>query len=162
MRRRSIETIGMLFPALWAGMIVGVSFIATPAKFMAPSLGTRVAFDVGRVTSELFNSIEIGLAVVLLVMTLYAKRRIVTIAFAAVLLAITVIQALVVLPMLSERVLAIMAGYGVPPSNAHLFYVLMEITKTALLITIAFWWALFGFRNSPDNSVERRLTWATR
>jgi hypothetical protein len=33
---------------LWAGMLLGVSFIATPAKFLAPSLPLAQALDVGR------------------------------------------------------------------------------------------------------------------
>ncbi len=32
---------------IWAGLLLGVSFIATPAKFLAPSLPMAQALDVG-------------------------------------------------------------------------------------------------------------------
>lgn len=126
-----------LLPTFWAGMIVGVSFIATPAKFLAANLGTRAAFDVGRATFELFNSIEVGLAITLLAVVLYAQRRILTIILTVSLLAMTATQALVVLPVLSDRVSAIVAGFGVAPSYVHSLYVLMEIAKTGLLVALA-------------------------
>jgi hypothetical protein len=33
---------------VWAGLLLGVSFVATPAKFLAPTLGLAQAWDVGR------------------------------------------------------------------------------------------------------------------
>ena len=46
---------------LWAGLTLGVAFLATPAKFLAPSLSLTVALDVGRQTFHLYNRVEIGL-----------------------------------------------------------------------------------------------------
>lgn len=40
---------------VWAGMIVGVSGLATPAKFVAPSLNLPIALEVGRVTFQVFR-----------------------------------------------------------------------------------------------------------
>ncbi len=153
--------LGALFAVLWAGMIVGVSFIATPAKFLAPSLGDRTAFDVGRATFELFCSIEVGLALVLLGLVLYAWRRLTLIGLAVSVLAITFMQAFVVLPVLSDRVAAIVAGYGVPPSHVHLLYVSMEIAKTGLLVALASCCVLLGTRRESRGSAERSYRWAT-
>jgi hypothetical protein len=50
---------------LWAGMLIGVSFLATPAKFLAPSLILPVALDVGRQTFGLFSLVEIVFASIL-------------------------------------------------------------------------------------------------
>ena len=161
-RRRTFDAVSALFPVSWIGMIVGVSFIATPAKFLAPSLGSRAAFDVGRVTFELFNSIEVGLAIVLLAIALYRERRILTNVFAASVLAITVMQALVVLPVLGDRVSAIIAGYGVAPSYVHSLYVLMEAAKTGLLVAIAAQWVLYGVGDVSHDPNARRYTWAAR
>ncbi len=161
-RGRFFDAVSALFPVLWTGMIVGVSFIATPAKFLAPSLGSRTAFDVGRATFELFNSIELGLAIVLFAMALYRERRVLTNVFAASVLAITVMQALVVLPVLGDRVSAIIAGYGVAPSHVHTLYVSMEVTKIGLLAAVASRWAPFGFGNASRDPNARRYTWAAR
>lgn len=37
----------LLLAVLWAGLLLGVSFLATPVKFLAPSLSLPVALDVG-------------------------------------------------------------------------------------------------------------------
>jgi hypothetical protein len=43
----------------WLGLLAGVSFLATPVKFMAPSLSLPVALDVGRQTFSVFNPLEL-------------------------------------------------------------------------------------------------------
>jgi len=48
---------------VWAGMVLGVSFVATPAKFLAPSLPLPIAIDVGRHTFRTFGRIELALMV---------------------------------------------------------------------------------------------------
>jgi hypothetical protein len=44
---------------VWAGTLFGVSFLATPVKFLAPSLTLPVALDVGRQTFGVFSLVEI-------------------------------------------------------------------------------------------------------
>ncbi len=143
-------------------MVLGVSFIATPAKFLASSLGTRTAFDVGRATFELFNTIEVGLSIVLLALVLYDRKRVSTAVLTVCLLTITATQAFVLLPVLSDRVSAIVAGFGVPPSNVHSLYVFMEITKIGLLVAVASRWAHYGFGITSRDRSARRYTWASR
>lgn len=51
-RKRTIkdsETARRLF-LLWAGAVIGVLFIATPVKFLAPDLQLTAALQVGRVS----------------------------------------------------------------------------------------------------------------
>ncbi len=55
---------------LWIGLLIGVSFLATPAKFLAASLTLPVALDVGRHTFAIFNRVEWLLAATFLVLTL--------------------------------------------------------------------------------------------
>lgn len=43
---------------LWAGVLIGVSFLAAPAKFAAPSLSLPVAMDVGRQEFGTLNLVE--------------------------------------------------------------------------------------------------------
>jgi hypothetical protein len=49
----------LILMTVWAGMIVGVSFIATPVKFQAPSLTIPVGLEVGRYTYRLFTTVEL-------------------------------------------------------------------------------------------------------
>lgn len=50
----------------WLGLLIGVAFLATPVKFLAPCLTMAVAFDVGRYTFAAFNKVEWLCAVALL------------------------------------------------------------------------------------------------
>src|SRR5690606_30735313 len=51
----------LLLAVLWTGLLLGVSFLATPVKFLAPSLSLPVALDVGRQTFMVFNWVEVAL-----------------------------------------------------------------------------------------------------
>ena len=51
---------------LWAGVLIGVSVLAAPAKFGAPGLTLPVAMAVGREEFGALNLSEIALAVVTL------------------------------------------------------------------------------------------------
>jgi hypothetical protein len=118
---------------LWAGLLVGVSFIATPVKFLAPSLSLPVALDVGRQTFWALNWIEIGFAIVLLAIVLAGFRTMLAVSATLLLAAAVLAQALWLLPLLDARVTMIIAGQMPPPSSFHSFYVVLEVLKLALL-----------------------------
>ena len=116
---------------LYAGMILGVSFIATPAKFLAPDLTTGQLLLVGRTTFGVFAWIEGVMIAVLVPAALAAKwmRRSVM-CVAAGLLA----QHIALRPLLDARVTAILAGGDTSMSLWHHFYGLIELGKFALLL----------------------------
>ena len=92
-----------LYCACWAGVVIGVSFIATVAKFSAPTLTRPVALDVGRHTFAALARIEWGLAVVLVLAIAYAGMN----RFRAVMLfliaALLAAETLWLYPLLSAR-----------------------------------------------------------
>jgi hypothetical protein len=120
---------------IWAGISIGVAFLATPAKFLAPSLALPVALDVGRHTFAVYNRVELVLAFVALLFAIGSRqpriwRFVLIIPVGAVLT-----QTLWLLPALDARAEKIMAGdAGVPPSAAHPVYVGLEILKILILI----------------------------
>jgi hypothetical protein len=57
-----------MLASAWAGFLVGLSFLAMPVKFMAPSLTLPVALDVGRQTFFVFNRSEIMLPLLMLLL----------------------------------------------------------------------------------------------
>lgn len=134
---RSSGAIAILIAsALWAGLLVGVSFIATPVKFLAPSLSLPVALDVGRQTFWALNWIEIGCAVVLLAIVVAGYRTVAAASLAALLAAAVVAQALWLLPVLDARVAMVIAGQAPPPSSLHSIYVGLEVGKLGLLVAL--------------------------
>ena len=131
---------------LWAGMLIGVSWLATPVKFAAPSLTMPVALDVGRVTFHLFNRIEWGLAILLLAGTfVHRARGRLPLLFAAVTAALVLLQTVWLLPVLDERVAVVIAGGTPPESMLHLWYILIEAVKLVLLLAIG----LIGLFKQP-------------
>lgn len=131
------RTIAGSLSLLWAGVLTGVSFLATPVKFTAASITLPVALDVGRVTFAALNLCEIVLVVVLVTVVAGLARSALNIAASALLLVIVVAQTLWLLPELDERVTMIIAGTKPPPSSLHLLYVLAEGTKLVALVTLA-------------------------
>jgi hypothetical protein len=121
---------------LWAGMLIGVSWIATPVKFAAASLTMPVALDVGRVTFHLFNTIEWALAVLLLIVAFIGRARVMPFLFSAVIAVLILLQTIWLLPLLDERVAMVIAGGTPPPSSLHLWYVIIEAMKLVLLLAI--------------------------
>jgi hypothetical protein len=126
----------LMLAAIWFGMLLGVSFLATPAKFLAPSLSLPVALDVGRHTFALFNKAEWILAALLLGIAL-AQARTWLITTAAVIASLLVAaETLWLLPLLDERIGMIIAGQQLRPSHLHTVYVAFEVTKLVALLLI--------------------------
>lgn len=120
----------------WLGMLVGVSFLATPVKFQAPSLDLPVALDVGRVTFALFSRIEWIPAVLLLAVVVLPRLSGWVIAAAMVAVALLAAEFFWLLPVLDARVEAIIAGEPLPSSTYHFLYASAEVVKALLLLAI--------------------------
>lgn len=122
-----------LYCAVWAGIVIGVSFIATIAKFGAPSLTRPVALDVGAHTFAMLARIEWGLALVLALLILAAGvTRLRIVLFLAV-AAILAVAALWLYPQLASRTALVIAGQPLPPSPLHAISVAAETSKVVLL-----------------------------
>jgi hypothetical protein len=138
----------------WAGMLVGVSGLATPVKFSAPSLTLPVALEVGRVTFHLFSRVEWGL-LLLLVAAGAAVRAPGLLWLGVALVAVTVLaEAAWLLPALDARVTAIIAGETPPPSADHVWYIVAEGVKLVALLGIGFG-ALFARRGAKPAGARR-------
>lgn len=122
---------------LWIGLLLGVSFLATPAKFLAPSLSLAVALDVGRQTFGVFNKVEWALAILLLALVLAGRGTWLSIAGAVVLAVMVVVETIWLLPVLDQRVGLIIAGQQPPESSLHVVYIVLQIVKLAVLCGLA-------------------------
>jgi hypothetical protein len=120
---------------LWAGMLLGVSFLATPAKFNAPSLTLPVALDVGHHTSAVFAPVEIAMAAIATGLAALTRRKAALVSIIVV-DAMVALQTLWLLPALDARVAIIVAGGAVPDSPLHLLYIGLEAAKLLTLMTI--------------------------
>ncbi len=134
-----IEALGTKIYLVWAGVVIGVAFLATPAKFLAPSLALPVALDVGRQTFRIYNTVELALFALLLILGLWAQRRRRWYLGAVVAGAVVLAQTLWLIPALDLRVLALQADAApLPPSNLHTAYVALEALKVFWLLAMGF------------------------
>ncbi|MCC6734619.1 MAG: hypothetical protein IT534_00660 [Bauldia sp.] len=122
---------------LWAGLLFGVSFLATPVKFTAPSLSLPVALDVGQATFHLLVMVEWGALVLLVAAAFFARLPAWHFLVIAALAACLLVQTFALLPPLDARVASIIAGQAVPRSALHLAYMACEVINLALLLTSA-------------------------
>lgn len=119
---------------LWMGMILGLSFIATPAKFLAPAVSLPDLLAIGRATFNVFFWIE-GIMAILLLATILLSTRM-TIAIALIILLIAVILSmnyLIIQPILDVRVQAIIDGQSISASSLHRLYIAFEALKVIVL-----------------------------
>lgn len=135
--RRQCAVVGLVVLAsIWFGMLVGVSFLATPAKFLAPSLSLPVALDVGRQTFAVFNRVELLLAVVSAGLVLAGARHWPSLIGIAVAAALVVAETVWLLPLLDSRVGMIIAGQQPAPSRLHTLYIVFEAVKLLGLLLV--------------------------
>jgi hypothetical protein len=123
---------------LWAGLSMGVAFLATPVKFLAPSLTLPVALDVGRHTFSIYNQAELALLVALMLLGAGSRlwrRRYLALSVPAVIVAL---QAAWLIPALDARVSTILAGQTPPASSLHALYIGAELAKVLWLLAFGF------------------------
>ena len=130
---------------LWAGLVLGVSFVATPVKFLAPSLSLADALAVGRVTFEALKWIECAAVVALGTSIWFAAPRRRELALLGSVALILLCQYAWMLPILDARVQTIIDGQSLPSSSLHWIYTALEFMKVALLVVVG----LYGGRRQP-------------
>ncbi len=132
--RITARLVFLILMCLWAGIIIGVSLLATPVKFQAPSLTTQVGLEIGRYTFRLLSRVELCLAIVTIAIAYIAQPRWLTVVALALVVIAVALQRYWLLPTLDRRVSQILTG--APPlfSIQHTMYAVMEAAKAALLI----------------------------
>ena len=136
MRPPLMEIACLLMPSLWAGLLIGVSFIATPAMFRAQSLTLPIALDVGRTTFARWNAIEWLLLGMMALAMVFTRPGIFAVAAAGVLDILFLIQSMILLPALNNRVATIIAGKKPPPASDRLLYITIDVLKLCILAAV--------------------------
>lgn len=133
--RARIALIALLL--IWTGMLLGVSFLAIPAQFGAPSLPRPVAFDVVRQVFTAFGRFEIALALLSGALALLGRAPRLVWLLLALLGLIVAVQAGWLRPALDARVDLILEGQPPPPASWHQIYVGLEGLKLLGLLLVA-------------------------
>jgi hypothetical protein len=134
----TVAEVGSRLYLLWAGLSVGVAFLATPAKFLAPSLSLTTALQVGQKTFRVYGGAELGLVGVIALLGLWSAGRGRWFAALLPMAAIVLIQRFGLLPPLDLEVAEIQAGGTAGSSYFHLAYIALEAIKLICALTLGF------------------------
>lgn len=130
----TLELVLAVISLVWAGAVLGVSFIATPIKFRAPMLDRPTAFDVGRVTFLFFEKVEWALAILFILLILGAGAQSVPVVYGLIVVVIVALQVLWLTPKLVRRAVMLSSGEVPPESSVHRIFVILEAVKLICLI----------------------------
>jgi len=130
---RLISTIALL----WAGMIIGISFLESWVKFRAPSLTREIGLDVGRTVFKFFHHVQNVLLLLIIGLSVFAKFPLIDWLLLLGLTIILSMQLFWLFPQLNRRADAIIAGINPSSSHIHTFYGVTEILKWCILVTLA-------------------------
>jgi hypothetical protein len=124
---------------VWLGMILGISFLEAPLKFMAPSVTPEIGMSIGRQVFSVFNKIECAMALAMAIMIVIARQKDRLLIYPGIVWLSLALQTFWLLPVLYDRVELIIQGQTPTPSPIHSIYILLEISKAIAL-------AVYGYR----------------
>ena len=127
---RAVE-VALVF--VWLGMVLAISFLEAPLKFRAPNVTLQIGLGIGRLVFRALNTVEVLLALVILMTAVGCPPPArVTVAM-AVAFAVLALQIVVVRPRLTRRSDQVLAGLDAPRSRGHYVYVGLEGIKVLAL-----------------------------
>ncbi|HEY3527986.1 MAG TPA: hypothetical protein VGK78_02460 [Nocardioides sp.] len=118
---------------VWLGMVLAISFLEAPLKFRAPQVTLPIGLGIGRLVFRALNSVELVLAVVVVVASLTRSHDWATVLLLLAVL-VLVAQLLLVRPRLTRRSDQVLSGDDAGRSQAHIGYVVLESLKVTLLL----------------------------
>lgn len=122
---------------VWVGAVLSISFMEAPLKFQAPSVTLSIGLEIGRLVFGALNKLEWGLLLLMVgsfLMSGIGKKAWV---LGTMLLLILSAQTFHLLPVLDQQAALIIQGDTPDSSAAHFQYVILEVIKLILLITLS-------------------------
>ncbi|MCD6048348.1 MAG: hypothetical protein K0S08_1995 [Gammaproteobacteria bacterium] len=120
---------------LWAGMVLGISFLEAWVKFKAPSLTKAVGLDVGRTVFRASQNAQWGFLIILLAVILFAAVAKSYFLVPLLLGALLSLQVFWLFPKLNQRAELIIANKEPGKDKVHVLYGFLEVIKLFLLLS---------------------------
>ena len=119
---------------LWAGLVLGISFVEAPLKFTAPDITVKLGVGIGQIVFTALNRIELALAALIVIGLFLARPKRACAFLYAALAAILLVQTFALLPPMDARVDRILNDLPIEPSPLHTTFVVLEVSKLILLL----------------------------
>jgi hypothetical protein len=145
----------LVLPAIWLGLIMGISLIEAPLKFQAPGITIPLGLGIGRLVFTAMNVVELVLAGLLLLSLVGQRvdRRFWALVGGAVV--VLVAKVMVIRPLLNRQTDLVLTGADDGGSALHYLYIAADgvliILLVLMLITAARRWV-----PTPALEPERR------
>lgn len=123
---------------VWLVMIIGISFLAAPLKFMVPGKTWEIGLAMGRQVFGVFNKVECVMAIALAILIVMVRQKDGRLISLFVVWSGLALQTFWLLPILFERVELILQGQTPASSPAHPIYVFLEIIKAVAIATYGY------------------------
>lgn len=135
------------FAFLWAGLVLGISFLEAPLKFTAPHITLELGLGIGQIVFQAMSKIE--MIFFLGILASYGRQIKQFLQPVPIIMAVVfLIQYFILLPQLDDRATQILSGATVADSHTHIIYIVLEVIKLISLL-------LFGWSNLKVLSHER-------
>jgi len=145
--RTALRSLAVIVAALYAGLVLGISFVATPAKFAAKTLSLAAGLDAGQAIFHTMAVVEWVLIAILAVLVLFGRSSPAMIVMLAAVAVMRLLEDLWLLPVLDQRVAAVVAGSDSPAGPHHTIYAFFDVSKFVLLLVFA--WLGLGRARAP-------------
>lgn len=140
------NVIAPILALVWAGVSLGGSLVAAPAKFRAPSLDITTALEVGRA-----QFLWVGITEAILCAGIIASLLLWPASYwkwTAAPIALFLLQRVAVMPRLDARTLEVIGGAAAGETHLHIVYIIFEVLKFVTLIAAA----VISLRSVPISS----------
>lgn len=120
---------------IWIGFLGAISFMEAWLKFRAPGVSIGIGLGIGKLVFGALNKVEIVLMVFILLNILFSKGKLFSVdnLFFFIPLVIVLLQTFWALPVLDKMANLVITNQPLPPSNVHVYYVVMEVVKLVCL-----------------------------
>lgn len=131
--KKAAQYLLIIIPFLWAGILLGISFLEAPLKFQAPGVTLQIGAGIGNLVFHALNKVEIAFLFILLCCYYFANEK--NISFFILMLStlILALQTFWLLPALDVRVEMLRQGMALPDSSLHFYYIAAEAIKLILV-----------------------------
>lgn len=130
------RTLRLVLPALWLGVLVGISLIEAPLKFQAPGITVPLGLGIGRLVFFAMNIVEAAIALVLMAAMFLGRASRAEWMLGAASAVLLAAKALVVRPLMQATTDAVIAGDSAGGSGMHYLYIAADGMLIVLLITL--------------------------
>jgi preprotein translocase subunit SecG len=143
-RKDLIDRTTACIALIWLGMVLGISFLEAPVKFMAPSVTREIGLDIGRYVFGVFNKVECVFALIIAILLIITRRKDLSMVPLGLAWLSLALQTAWLLPVLAARTEVIIQGHTPAPSVSHTIYVVLELMKAVSLAVYGIWKVLKG------------------